>query len=307
MRKKKVIIVLLFIALYFYIIANHPNDNFKKLGYNQVLEGYSVLVSRIVDFEIIYGKSLRDIGKNTDEISVKVVLPNNKNYEYEINDFLTGDWHAIVQCSAMDTWHTSELGSSYLHEIYNKGYRVVVFDGGHHLPTIGLNPDIVIIPVTAGYAAHGYMQDGMKVLTIKKLFKENNSNSVLVTIPRWALVKTEYSLTNITKKIIQELNYKENHSQELIVNTKPRISKLKNNIYVYINSHYYLNQDLLIEYCRKLDINNKDKIYVAFDYGVITLKEANEYVSKLQDVLNTKVVIVNEPIRVSDALIRWVK
>ncbi len=238
------------------------------------------------------------------QVKVYASLPQQeKSYRQVMEDFLQSDGQVLVECSALDSWHSSNEGSAYLPRLRAKAYRVVIFDGGHHLPTLGLAPDIIIVPVYKGYAVHGYMRDGMKIITLLELLRSSHSQAILVTVSRWRLVKTENSLTGITQQILSQMNFNESRPEPFQINCQPRMSKYNSHIFIYVNKDYAQNPDLLIKRCQQLGINEVKKVLVAFDYAAISPEQAEQYIKTLQKNLGRPVLRVNEPFKVLDLML----
>ena len=118
------------------------------------------------------------------QVKIAVIPPGTGGgYDGLAAGVLRHQARVMVQCSGMDTWHTTARGYESLIRLRERCLRVVVFDGGHHLPTLGLIPDIIIVPSTAGYAAHSYMPDAMEVKQLLQLLEETDCPAALVTVP----------------------------------------------------------------------------------------------------------------------------
>lgn len=297
--------LLLVIALVFYCLmsVNNPSEGIFRAGYDSLLSRYADYRMYENDIKILYNPGLRKLDIDLQKPQVYASLPHQgKSYRQVMEDFLQSDSQVLVECSALDSWHSSEEGSAYLQKLRDRAYRVVIFDGGHHLPTLGLVPDIIIVPVYKGYAVHGYMQDGIKINILQELLRSSNSPAILVTVSRWRLVKTDNSLTGITRQILDELNFSTTSPEPLQIKCKPRISKYNSHIFIYINREYAPNPDLVIKRCRQLGLDGVKKVLVAFDYGSISPQQAEIYTKNLQKNLARPVLRVNEPLKVLDLM-----
>ncbi len=300
MWRKKLYLLIILVSFYICIMVNYPSETLKSLGYNNLLEFYAEKVSTRADCKIIYNPGLRKLDFPLDKVIVQAIIPGrSKNYSNIIDQMLADKCGAIVECSALDSWHSSGNGLKYLQKIRESAYRVVIFDGGHHLPTIGLEPDIIIIPQIAGYAVHSYMLDGMKVSKVLSLAREVCSPSVIVTVPRWALVKNEKSLIDITQKILLSSNYTDISREPSEPLAERRISKYGGVIFAYINKDYSNDIHLFLKRLNSLGINNINKICLAFDYNYISKEEAEAFLTIIHE--NTKIPVerVNEPVKVT--------
>lgn len=302
MRIKKFCLIIIFIGAYTYTMVNYPSDFIKSIGYNNLLDLYAAQVSSHSDFNIIYNPGLRKCNAVTKNIKTKSVIPGDyNNFRKDMQQFMAGDQQAIIECSGLDAWHTTREGVKYLHRIREKGYRVVVFDGGHHLPTLGLAPDLIIVPVMDGYAVHAYMLDGIKSDVIKQMAADIDSPSVIVTVPRWALVKNAASLNNITHRVLKECYYRNNANEPFNPICTTGMSKSSGVIFTYIN-HQSIKS--ILSNCRKLGLKNVRKIYIAFNYNFINEPEAEQFCNDLQQSLGLPVIRVNEPVKTFNVLFK---
>ncbi len=305
MWKKAVILVLVMLILYGGLLLNDPSAGIQKAGYDSLLRFYADYQLPKDDTKILYNPGLRKINIDLKQAIIQASLPNQPiSYRQQLENFLQSDGQVLVECSGLDGWHSSVEGGAYLPRLRDKAYRVVVFDGGHHLPTLGLSPDIIIVPEYKGYAAHGYMQDGMKISRLIELVRNSHSQTILVTVSRWRLVKNDASLTGITQQVLSKLSFSKEKAQPLNIDIKPRISKYNSQLFVYVNQDYAEDADLLIKNCRQLGIGDIKKINLAFNYAYIAEDKADAYVRAIQDRLGREVERVNEPVKVIDLMLR---
>lgn len=304
MWKKTVILVLIILTAYGAMLMNDPAEGIKMAGYNSLLKFYGDYRLREDDTKILYNPGLRKMNIDLKQAKIKASLPNRKiSYARQLENFLQSDGQVLVECSGLDSWHSSSEGSRCLPRLRAKAYRVVIFDGGHHLPTLGLAPDLIIVPVYKGYAVHGYMQDGMQVSKLLELLKKSHSQTILVTVSRWRLVKTEASLTGITGQVLSQLNFSPTSPEPINPASRPRITKGHSQMFIYINKDYVKNPDLLIKNCRQLGLKEIENINIAFDYACIAADEADPYTRNLQKKLARPVERVNEPLKVIDLML----
>lgn len=86
--------------------------------------------------------------------------------------------------------------------------RVVIFDGGHHLPSLALQPEIVIAPVLADskntlFVIHGQTLDPVRVSDLTKIIKKLHSLTLLTIMPRLSTpVKTKSPMGAIARQAI---------------------------------------------------------------------------------------------------------
>lgn len=304
MFKKTSLLIIIALAFYGSLLMNSPSEAIKRVGYNNLLNFYADYRLPDNDIKILYNPGLRKLNIDLQQASIYAHLPQQeKSYCQVMNDFLQSDHQVMVECSGLDCWHSSKEGSAFLPRLRAKAYRVVIFDGGHHLPTLGLAPDIIIVPVYKGYAVHGYMRDGMKITHLLGLLRSSHSQTILVTVSRWRLVKSENSLTGITRQVLNQLDFNESRPEPLQISCQPRISQYHSHLFVYVNKEYAQNPDLVVKRCRQLGLNKIKKIFVAFDYAVISQAQAELYVKMLQSQIGRPVLMVNEPLKVLDLVL----
>ncbi len=305
MWKKTACLMVIILAFYGELLLNDPSERVKMAGYNGLLNFYADLRLQEDDIKIPYNPGLRKMDMNLKSAIIKASLPNQEiSYGQQMDRFLQSDGQVLVECSGLDGWHSSAEGQAYLPRLRDKAYRVVIFDGGHHLPTLGLAPDVIIVPVYKGYAVHGYMQDGLKISRLLRLLRDSHSQAILVTVSRWRLVKTKASLTGITRQVLSKLSFSEAQPEALQIACKPRMSKYHSQLYIYVNQDYVQNPVQLLENCRRLGLGDIKKINLAFDYAWISPEDADAYVRDIQRKLGRNVERMNEDLKVTDLIYR---
>ena len=295
MRKKAYFFIVL-AAFYAAVMINYPSPLIKSLGYRQGLDLYASMVSTRSSYYFIYNPGLRKL--NNPGGKIRAVTPEEgRNFPSMLDQHLTGGCSCIIECSELDTWHSTPTGLQYLEEMRPRAYRAIIFDGGHHLPSLGLSPDIIIIPRLAGYAVHSYTLDGVKIATIEKLAHECGIPSVIVTVPRMALVKNEIAMGNITSRILNSC-LRQGTGEEFKPMARPRISKYNNFIFAYIDSNYAENPGLFNKRVGELGIKGVKKIYLAFDFKYSSKQQASDYCQQLEENWERPVECVNQPVKV---------
>lgn len=298
---KKIGLIIILAGAYTFIMMHYPTDLMKAAGYNQVLDAYATVVSRHCQIKIIHNPGLRKLNYASAPLPLKAVIPRqHNNYIQDLNQILERGG-TVIECSGLDAWHTTDLGKSYLHKLRDKAYRVVIMDGGHHLPTLGLDPDIIIVPAAAGYAVHAAALDGLAWENIIKIAREADTQAVIAVVPRYALVKNEKSLSILTRRILDSCPYREER-ENFEPCCQPQISKKAGVIMAYVNRGYASDVRKLYQACRQLGLNDVVKIYLAFDYNVLNKAEAAEYARSLQKTANRPVIRVNEPVKTSNVM-----
>ncbi len=285
-------------------LANHTEIVVHTAAYQSLVQiyGRSQLFSR--DSKILYSPGMRRLPL-ADNVQIYTNLPAmEKSYSQQMKDFMGSDAQLIVECSGLDSWHTSREGSALLPALRSRAYRTVIFDGGHHLPTLGLAPDIIIVPVFKGYAVHGYMRDGMRVDKILEILSAHHIPTTMATVSRWHLVKTEASLQDVSREVLDQLDFSAEEPDAFTAHCRPRISKYGGVIFVYANEEYIKQPAMVIKYCRQLDLDDVHTIYMAFDYNAIKPVQAETYAQKLARELGVEAEIVNEPVKMSSLLLK---
>ncbi|MEN6350017.1 MAG: hypothetical protein ABFD08_11550 [Syntrophomonas sp.] len=300
MRRKNLYFLLILCAFYTSLMVNYPAEWLKSLGYKQVLPIYAQLISSHSTYKVLYDPGLRNIGLSKDKVRVEALLPGDyTDYGARIDKLLDKNIDAIVECSAVDSWHTSKAGQVYLDKMRSQAYRVVVFDGGHHLPALGLAPDIIIVPQIGGYAVHSYMLDGIKTSKLKTLAEVAHSPSLIVEVPRWALVKDAKSLQILTGNIISAARYNEALPQNFQPQAQQKMSKFHGLVFAWINEDYRCNISLFEDRINRMGSGNIKKIYLAFDYACYNQQAANNFAATVAKRYNVPVEPVNQAVKVS--------
>ncbi len=301
-RWGKAILLVLLIIIYVAVAANNPPSWFKSLGYNQFLDLYGLLTAPRAPLQWIYNPGLRSMPAQKG--SAYALIPNeDNNHQQRIESALERDPLALVESSEIDAWHTTREGQQSLRLIRERAYRTVVFDGGHHLPTLGLEPDILLIPVFKDTAVHSYMRDGMPVQVLQQLLEKIDSPSVAVTVSRWLVVKRPGSLETLTERIIAGTNPREEDpDREFKPCAAYGMSWYNGYILAYINGSQRVSP---ADYAARIQALNQDikEVLVAFNYNKIDPEEAAQWASRVADHLGKPVTVVNRPVKVLDLLI----
>ncbi len=285
-------------------MLNNPDERLKAAGYNQLLDWYGSTVIQFAGPEFIHNPGLRRLN-NDSSMNIEAVIPDGKTDYASRLDKAMLSCQAIVECSGMDAWHTTSAGQRYLSLMRNKIYRVVVFDGGHHLPTLGTNPDIIIVPVFKGYAVHSYMRDGMKVECLTAILKAIDSPSVVVTVPRYFLVKSPNSLTEITRRVITaSLTASQAEGKNNFCQANQYGSQYKDCLFAYISNKEVNNRQEFLTGFKKLYSKDIKHVYLAFNYNEVDGLKAREFAQHLQAELGIPTEIVNSPVKVADLIFK---
>lgn len=251
------------------------------------------------NWHMVTGKQLSTQTSPLDQIEVLPITPDISDYHELMAQIKNDNIEVIVECSAVDAWHTSSQGWIDLKEMHKQVLRVVVFDGGHHIPTLALQPDLIIVPLTSGYAAHGYMDDAVALESLQRLAKRENLTCSIVAVPRWALVKTPDSMSRIAVRALATMQVDPRISVLEGQVIRPHLTYRGSSGYFYCNDVTIINEALVHD-LRKAGIH---KVYAAFNYSVISDKQAESVIDRLKTA-GFKVVAINEPLSVIGVLAR---
>lgn len=304
MFHKRICILIITVGIYTSIMVNHPSPALKALGYQQALDRYGEICADRLEIGTLYQPGLRLLTGTRGNRITAVVPGGETDYPRIIDSYLEQGCQAIVECSALDAWHTTPEGQEYLEKMQSSAYRVVIFDGGHHLPTLGLSPDIIIIPVTRGFAAHSSMLDAIPAREVAELAREAGCPAIIATVPRWGLVKAESSLIRITRRIIVD-----SPGSGIRPAFKPKaahgVSCSGDICFAFVDRDYLADQTALAGQIDKLSGGILNKICLAFDYRYTDPSFADEYCRSLSRSCRMPVLRVNEPVKVANALLSW--
>lgn len=303
---KRICLFIIVVGAYAYIMVHYPTDIMKSIGYNQVLGLYASVVSRHCPITLVDNPGLRLLPDEPEQMQIQAVIPTQHNDYLHAAQNALKHGGVIVECSGMDAWHTTAVGKDYLIKLRKNNYRVVVMDGGHHLPTLGLDPDIILVPAAAGYAVHATTLDGIKVKNIIKVAHDVKSDAVIAVIPRWGLVKHQKSLEVLTRRIMAQ-SYFRTHEEPFQPLCRPGVSARKGVITAYVNRTYAQDVRLLYQTSRKIGLDKAKRLYLAFDYNQISPQAAQTYARSLQQLSRKPVFPVNEPVKVSNVFFRGKK
>ncbi|MGS0765070.1 hypothetical protein [Syntrophomonas curvata] len=295
MFQKRLCLLIILIGFYTAVMINCPSPWLKATGYRQGLELYARMVSPRSSYQFIHNPGLRKL-ETSRPVKIGAVTPEaGTDFASLLDQHLAAGKSCIVECSQLDTWHSSPAGTAYLQKMRPGAYRAVIFDGGHHLPSLGLAPDLIIIPAWRGYAVHSFMLDGIEIAQIQRLARECGSPSVIATVPRMALVKNEISMASITGKVLASCRFVVKNEFKPVA--QPRMSKYNGFIFAYIDSHYARNPQLFIRRAEALGLKDVKQVYLAFDFKYSSRQQAGLYCAELEQALDRPVECVNHPVK----------
>lgn len=303
MSLKRIAILIIILVTYLHFAASNPPDWFKLIGYNQILDLYGSLTARYAPVELIYDPGLRKID-SLPAASVKAIIPGeNQAYGRIIAAELGRPPQALIECSALDSWHTTPAGQISLTNLRSTTYRVVVFDGGHHLATLGLEPDILLVPSLKGIATHGYMRDGLEVKQLRAIVEELRIPTVIAVVPRWALVKRPACLELLTQRVLTKARKETSSETGSFAPCAARgISYYNGTVLAYVNQKQMTDP---VGYAAlvKAAAPDLNEVYLAVDFNQTDPTNAQKWARTLSNKLGDPVTIVNLPVKTSDLIL----
>ncbi|HHW14680.1 MAG TPA: hypothetical protein GXX28_07075, partial [Firmicutes bacterium] len=98
----------------------------------------------------------------------------------------------MVDCTDADLARLTPAGWESIRAAKRAGlWRMVVFDGAHHLPALAADPEILLLPLlTAGgqrLIIHGYVRDAVPLPALRRLLVRIGADPALLAIPRLSL------------------------------------------------------------------------------------------------------------------------
>lgn len=303
MSLKRIAILIIILGAYLHFAVSNPPDWFKVIGYNQILDSYGSLTARYAPVELICDPGLREINTPS-TASVKAIIPGeHQEYDKIMAAELDRPPLALIECSALDSWHTTPAGQISLTNLRSTTYRVVVFDGGHHLATLGLEPDILLVPSLKGIATHGYMRDGLEVKQLQAIVEELRVPTVIAVVPRWALVKRPVCLELLTKRILAIAKKGPSPESESFTPSAARgMSYYNGKVLAYVSRDQMADP---VRYAALVKAVGPDlnKVYLAVDFNQTDPANAKKWARSLSVELGDPVTVVNLPVKTSDLML----
>lgn len=98
----------------------------------------------------------------------------------------------MVDCTDADLARLTAPGWESLLLAKRAGlWRLVVFDGAHHLPGLAADPELLLLPLlSAGGVSlivHGYVRDALSLAGLRQVMRSAGRSPVLLTLPRVSL------------------------------------------------------------------------------------------------------------------------
>ncbi|HEY3373684.1 MAG TPA: hypothetical protein VGK02_01285 [Candidatus Aquicultor sp.] len=97
--------------------------------------------------------------------------------------------NAIVESTTSDLARSNAWGRRQVRELHAAGViRLVIFDGGHHVGTLPLQPDVILAPVikygNTEYISHWYTRDSVPLLKLESAIRKEHIGCVIAELPR---------------------------------------------------------------------------------------------------------------------------
>ncbi len=290
-----------------------------------MVNGYGAAVADLAPLEVIHQGGLRDgilTAKNRKQLAegkwtglnwrelphykpkpealaVLAVTPDASDYEAIVSGCLEKRIKVVVESSGMDAWHSTARGWGGLEKLTAGVLRVVVFDGGHHLPTLGLQPDLLVVPVTMGYIAHGHTRDAMRVEDLSAILEREQIECPVVAVPRWGLVKTTASMNRIVMRALAAAATGDvrHHPEGEVLGS--RCTRYGEASFLYVDHVRKMNWGWL----ESAAADGVKRVYLAFNYDLVSPEQAQEVIQKLKR-SGLQVKLANEPLHVAGIIVR---
>lgn len=117
----------------------------------------------------------------------------------------------IVDCTDADLARLTPAGWQSVRAAKQAGlWRMVVFDGAHHLPALAAAPELLLLPLlNAGgqrLIIHGYVRDALPLPVLQRTLRRSGSHPVLVTLPRLSLpLKENLPLGLVVRQALRQV------------------------------------------------------------------------------------------------------
>ncbi|MBE0449068.1 MAG: hypothetical protein IBX64_13425, partial [Actinobacteria bacterium] len=237
---------------------------------------------------------------------------------------------AIVEATTSDVIRSNDWGLEGTQRLYDaEVVRCVIFDGGHHVGSLQLEPDILLVPITyyrgEPYAGHWFTRDAVPIQKLKRTLDGGEIGSIIVQFPRFGIpIKNRNGMAGVATQAI--LKAIENSSQDSAVPGEDRFSRptpddssdgpLADSLFISLNADCKVDEDDILkqveEAIQELGQGaGKSKIehlYIGLTFGNSKFPHVSERVGldgeKLEAFLNKhlpyKVSVVSEPLSTWD-------
>ena len=182
----------------------------------------------------------------------------------------------VCDASAADRARQTEKDHASTRLLKEAGIaRAVIFDGGHHLPNLALEPELLLCPVIGGpdkqtLVAHGFCRDALPLEELIGLKKLLRLNSTIITFPRFAgYLKAPKAMGTLLWQAVRLLE--KSQPQEKITMVQPllwgpRFSLFTNGVLLWRPETRELEDPLWgIEKIQKLAQKTVERAFVSID------------------------------------------
>jgi len=118
----------------------------------------------------------------------------------------------VIDSSTPDQLRATKQGYAGVLALKEAGImRMVIFDGGHHLPTLALNPELAVMPVTKAqdgqtYINHPYLRDAISQAAVTEIVRDIKTDTILFEIPRLrAIVKPKSAMGEVARQALLQI------------------------------------------------------------------------------------------------------
>jgi len=121
---------------------------------------------------------------------------------------IQGKIDAVVEATASDLARSNNWGREGARRLHKAGViRCVIFDGGHHVGSLPLGPNILLAPVSYHggklYASHWFTRDAVPMHELTNALKDGGVNSVVAHFPRSGIpVKNKEGMAGLAAQAI---------------------------------------------------------------------------------------------------------
>ncbi|MHB0976372.1 MAG: hypothetical protein ACYC1U_04155 [Candidatus Aquicultorales bacterium] len=118
----------------------------------------------------------------------------------------------IIDASIGDHLHTYPVGLQLAKKLHSKGIkRFVIFDGGHHVAGLPLEPEALLVPVTKWqgdlYLDHAFTRDAIKIKDLRRVMKTEDIQSYVALFPRLGMtIKTPSGMAGLARQALLTAN-----------------------------------------------------------------------------------------------------
>jgi len=230
-----------------------------------------------------------------------------------------GKVDVVVEATASDIARGNPWGFREVKRLNGAGVlRCVIFDGGHHIGTLPLMPDIILTPVlyynNELCASHWFTRDSVPIDKLRKALKREGMDILIARFSRNGIpaknptamgMLASQAISNMAKAAAAEKNNPENNPA----------SKKKGSLFISFDAGESPTREHVLEVLRdivkeKTKTNEKiGRVYAGITYGTSHFPHISEKVTfstgKLEAFLNKrlhyKVTVMSEPAGTWDA------